>query len=365
MSGKRLGFIAVLVLIFIGGVFGFDKFFSQKIGQSQNQNDQETIRGVVSTTLPSGKVVVVHKPDGTEIFLSLNDASTITDELGEDLFYSDIKVGMPISAAGIRSVKNNVVIPSLITVSLTFADQGNISGAQDTIGRNYFSLQYNPARWSPNGAQVLQLRDIGACTLDVSGNPPRVDQSWVKSTTERRIGGNIFADIRYTINGKHVLRVMTLEDAAEKYGARGELERASFDFVSQYKNPLAGGDLTNCIRAVDDVLVTFMLRNGSARILLLTPKIPLHVPVDEDFILRGTAASYDGTIQLAVVTDQGTKIISKNIPVSASAGERFGTFETQIHIPTSAPTRLQLRLFQYTPRTGSVTDLIQLPMTVE
>src|SRR3989344_2898520 len=125
MEGKRILFILILIGVFVAGVTLLkESFLRPNNGGSGGAGDPGTIRGVVSALLPSGKVIVVKKEDGTEVLVSLTGASAITNEDGEGLFYQDVSTGMPISAAGIRGEKDNVLIPSLVTVKTAYAYNG-------------------------------------------------------------------------------------------------------------------------------------------------------------------------------------------------------------------------------------------------
>lgn len=358
----------MLVAIFTGGVFALKTVI--KIGQppaGSNLGDPRISRGFVETLLPSGKVIVVKKDDGTEVLLSLSDASTITDELGEDLFYTDVKVGMPISASGIRDIKDNVIIPSLVTVQLAYASHGFMQVLSESLQPVYYSLRYNETLWKSSTTTVsLAYNLVPGCVLEPSGQAPQIPGDWVRSATERRIGGNIFQDARYTLKGVHQLRVITLEDPGEKYGARGEdVLRSPQDFVVKYPASISGPALADCSRAVDEVISSFLLRQASQNSLLVEPKSPISVFAGEDFTLRGVARAFDGNIYLTVVNEVGNKVLSRAIPVKVAEGARFGRFQTELRIPKTAESRLQLRLFQYFPSSGAVIDLIQLPLTAK
>ncbi|MBI2054842.1 MAG: hypothetical protein HYT39_01955 [Candidatus Sungbacteria bacterium] len=368
MSGKRLTILLILIAIFAGGVFALKTII--KVGQEpagSNSSDSQVIRGFVETLLPSGKVIVVKKDDGTEVLLSLSDASTITDELGEDLFYTDVKVGMPISASGIRDVKDNVVIPSLITVQLSYANRGFMQVLSESLQPVYYSLRYNEALWKPSTTTVsLAYNLVPGCVLEPSGTPPAIPGDWVKSVTERRISSSIFQDARYTLKGEHQLRVITLEDPGGKYGASGEdVLRSPQDFVVKYPKSISGPALADCSRAVDEILSSFLLRQASQNSLLIEPKSPISVFAGEDFTLRGVARAFDGNIYLTIVNGAGGKVLSRAISVKTAEGARFGRFQTELRIPKTAESRLQLRLFQYSPSSGAVIDLIQLPLTAK
>lgn len=365
MSRLRLGFILILAALFVGGLFGLNKFVHNESGDSAN-GDSGTIRGVVATLLPSGKVIVVRREDESEVLLSLTDASTITDELGEDLFYNDVKTGMQLSAAGIRGVKDNVLIPSLVTVSLQYANQGVLHAKNTSFDDRYFSVHYNEALWKTGADKgTLQYKSISGCLLEVGGTEPSHVVGWARVATERKLGGNVFQDARYTENGEQRLRVLSLDDPGEKYGAQGESLGGPYQFVIQYKTPLSGIPLAECTKAVDDVVSTFVLRNATENTLLIEPSVPLRVQTGEAFTLRGVSHAFDGTLHVAIVDEGGTKVYSDIIAVHPRDTSKFGSFRTDIKVPTSAESRLHLKLFQYSPGTGSLADILELPLTAE
>lgn len=366
MSGKRQITILLLIATFVVGVFFVDKFVRPEAGNTSSEGDTETIRGMVTSLLPSGKVIVVKKEDGTEALLSLSEASTITNELGEELSYSDVKPGMPISAAGIKGIKEGVVIPSLVTVKFTYAFKGVLMARIPSVIPKYFSLRYNESKWGLIDVKTLSHQTADGCTLTISEFIPAISGEWTKSVTERRLGGNVFEDARYTLKGEQKLRVVTLEDPGEKYGVTGNASLIGpYTFAVSYKKVLTPSALAECMRDADEVISSFLLRNASQNILVLLPRSPASVRAGEPFTLEGRVRSYDGFVYAVVVDEAGKKHLSKRILVKTEEGAQYGVFQDAAAvIPFSAPTKLKLRIFQYSPASGAPVDIIELPLVL-
>lgn len=366
MTGKRQIFILLLIAFFVMGVYFIDKFVRPEEGSTSVEGDTETIRGVVTTLLPSGQVIAVKKEDGVEAILSLSGVSTITNELGEELFYSDVKAGMPISAAGIKDIKEGVLVPSLVTVQSTYAHKGTLVARLPSVMPKYFSLRYKESSWKPSDGKRLAHASADGCILTVSESVPKIESGWIKSSTERRLGGNIFDDARYTENGEQKLRVITLEDPGEKYGAVGqESLLGPYTFSMTYEKELSSAALTVCMRDADTVVSSFLLRNASQSILVLSPGSPVFVRAGEPFSIHGRARSYDGSAYATVIDESGRKLVSKRLAVKTGEGEQYGIFKDDLIIPQSAPSKLKLRVFQYSPASGAPVDIVELPLVLQ
>lgn len=364
MNGKRIGFILILIGIFVLGVFQVNRLLNSETGGSRG-GDSATIRGRVETLLPSGKVIVVRRDDGSEVLLSLSEAYTITDELGEDLFYTDVKPGMAITAAGIRGVEDNVVIPSLVTVNLAYAGKGVLTNRLPSFEDIYFSVRYGESLWQPGGEfGSLIYQPTTGCRLIAGKARPEPDAAWRAAANERKIGGNIFTDSRYSLQDEQKMRVLTLEDPGERYGARREAG-GPVDFTVIYESALSGQALLECTRAVDKVAASFRLRNASENILLIEPRAPAKARAGEKLAVRGAARALAGVVHLTLVNESGAKLASQFMPVERSGGAALGFFQQEIIIPKTAENRLQLRVFQFSPTDGSIVDLVELPLTIE
>lgn len=364
MSGKRLGFILGLIAVFVAGVFVINKFVYPVV-EGNNKGDSATIRGVVETTLPSGKIIQVRQEDGTEALLSLSDAYLITNEAGEDLLYQDVKPGMALSAAGIRGVEGNVIIPSLVTVQWAHAAKGEWVVRMPSLQYQYFLLRYDESLWKAVNETTLEYRAAPGCTL--AAKPPEaINSSWTKSTTERKIGDNVFDDSRYTEKGEQRLRVLTLENPGDRYEA-GEERSLAFpaDFTVTYGPSIAGPALLECVKAVDSVLASFLLQNASRTIVVIEPSIPIKAEAGSGITVRGAAHSPDGLIYITAVNETGKKVVSKVARIDYSSGGRFGQFAAEIYIPQSAGPRLRLQVFHYGGANGAITGLVSLPLGVE
>ncbi len=367
MEGKRLLFILILIGVFVGGVMLLKESFTRpKNGGSGNAGDPGTIRGLVSTLLPSGKVIVVKKEDGTEVFVSLSGASAITNEDGEGLFYQDVSVGMPISAAGIRGEKDNVLVPSLVTVKIAYAYNGTMVVRAPLLRYQYFSLRYNSKDWiigkSPNELQYLPVSN---CRLVAGAGDAKIKGTWQKTELERKIGGNVFRDIRYAEGEFPAHRTLFLEDAGLKYGLANSGIFSAYIFQVYYAEPPSATKLAACMRAVDAVLETFVLRNASERILVIEPETPVRVKGGEMVVISGTAKPYDDSVEIAVV-DENEKILWRATALAVRReGRAFGSFQVTAGPFGNLPKAVQLRVFQYSPRNGSPADMVKLPMEIQ
>lgn len=357
-----MGFILVLIGVLVLGVFQADRFLRD--GKGSTNGDSGTIRGKVETLLPSGKVIAVRRDDGTEVLLSLSEAYTITDELGEDLFYSDVKPGMTITAAGIRGIEDNVIIPSLVTVNLVYIGKGTIAGRFPSFEDAYFSLTYDEAAWEPKSEGVLAHEAVSGCNLSVVKSRPDVPSSWQSAVNERKIGGNVFHDLRYNDNGEQTMRILTLEDPGERYGASRSVG-GPVDFVVRYEAPLSGSALFECTRAVDRIMQTFRLRSASENILVIEPRSPVKIKAGEKLVLSGRARAFEGILHLQIVNESGKKILTHLVPVERARSATFGAFSEELLVPRATESRLQIRLFQFSPSDGSIVDVVSLPLTVE
>ncbi len=362
MEGKRLLFILFLIGIFILGVFQVDRLL-RRDAEGSLKGESATIRGTAETTLPSGKIIVVRRDDGGEILLSLSEAYTITDELGEDLFYTDVKPGMTVTAAGIRGVEDNVVIPSLVTVNLAYAANGVLVSRFPAFEDNYFSLRYDETLWEPKESRVLSYKPIAGCVLSVKTRP-EVPSGWQSGTSQRKIGGNVFVDTRYSSSDEQKLRVLTLEDPGERYGLPREVG-GSLEFVVTYDPPVPPAALLECTRAVDKVVSTFLLRTASENILLVEPRAPAKIKAGEKLAIRGAARVFEDVLHFAIVDESDRRIVSRLVAVERPRGATFGVFQDEIVIPRSSENRFALRLFQFEPSTGAMADVVQLPLAIE
>lgn len=364
MSRRRVIFITLLVILLAAGIVR-SSFFRDGNGAENGSGDSGVIHGIVDALVPSGKVISVKKDDGGSVLLSLSHASTITDELGEDLSYSDVRVGMPISAAGIKGVEDNVLIPSLVTVRLLYAYRGIMVGKFASLQNVYFALRYNEAKWETTPEfGMLTNKAMRGCELRTQA-VPEIKAEWARQAAERRLGGNVFQDTRYAKGEETVLRVMTLSDPGQKYGAPGKLKLAPHDFVVSYGNGLPSSQQAECNRAVDEVLGTFILRNASENILLIQPKIPLRGTVDAELLVSGMIRSYDGTINFTIMNDAGDKLVSDYLTVAPPQSGRFSPFKISIPLEMANMGRVKLRLYQYSPTTGEAVDVLDLPLIVE
>lgn len=365
MTGRRQAFILSLILLFVAGVFLVNNLLHPDSGAAEENGNAATIRGVVETVLPSGKVIQVKKDDGSTVLLSLTGAYLITDEAGEDLFYRAVRPGMPISAAGIRDPKENVIVPSLVTVQLAYASKGNWIIRVPSFRYQYFSLRYNDQLWRAVDNTKLEYRSVPGCVLS-AGSPSSPTPDWDKSSTERKIGDNIFQDRRYTLKGEPKLRVITLENPGLRYEAGDEKSLvSSLDFSVLYEPSLSGPALVECTRAVDAVLVSFLLRNGSKNILVVDPAAPVKIRAGGVISLRGRARVSENTVYVNIVNEAGRRLVSRTVRAEVPSGGRFGSFAAEIPIPDTADNRLELQVFQYSPLDGSPTDLVALPLGIE
>ena len=367
MEGKRLLFILILVGVFVAGVTLLKESFTRpNNGGLGGAGDPGTIRGVVSALLPSGKVIVVEKEDGTEVLVSLTGASAITNEDGEGLFYQDVSAGMPISAAGIRGEKDNVLIPSLVTVKTAYAYNGIMVVRAPLLRYQYFSLRYNVKDWavgkSPNELQLLSVSD---CRLAAGAGDATIGDTWEKTELERKIGGNVFRDIRYQESELPAHRTLFLEDAGLKYGLANSGAFGAYVFQVYYARPLSATKLAACMRAVDAVLETFVLRNASERILVIEPEAPIRVKGGETVVIYGMAKPYDDSVEIVVI-DENEKILWRTTALAMKReGQIFGSFRVTAGPFGNLPKAVELRGFQYLPRDGSHADMVKLPMEIQ
>ncbi|MBI2096733.1 MAG: hypothetical protein HYT40_01075 [Candidatus Sungbacteria bacterium] len=366
MSGRRLLFILVLIGIFMLGVWLVQVVLRSNTNGGGNIGEPGTIRGVVSTLLPSGKVIVVKKDDGSEVLVSLSGASAITSEAGEAIFYQDVEVGMPISAAGIRGDKDNVLIPSLVTVKTAYAHNGKMVAKAPLLHYEYFSLHYSPKDWDV-GAAPNELRHaaIPGCKFAAGATDAETRSSWKSLTLERKIGGNVFKDTRYTENGNPVYRTIVLEDAGLKYGLANSGLFGSYIFRVSYDEPMPDAVLTACLRAVDQVLGTFVLRNASERILVTEPQSPIRVGGSERVTVSGMARPSDNSIEIVVVDENERILWRTSAVVNVSEGRAFGSFRVSGGPFIGIAKAVQLRVFQYSLSDGNPTDTVKLPMEIQ
>ncbi|KKW20270.1 MAG: hypothetical protein UY64_C0054G0005 [Parcubacteria group bacterium GW2011_GWA1_51_12] len=296
MEGKRLLFILILVGVFVAGVTLLKESFTRpNNGGLGGAGDPGTIRGVVSALLPSGKVIVVEKEDG--------------------------------SAAGIRGEKDNVLIPSLVTVKTAYAYNGIMVVRAPLLRYQYFSLRYNVKDWavgkSPNELQLLSVSD---CRLAAGAGDATIGDTWEKTELERKIGGNVFRDIRYQESELPAHRALFLEDAGLKYGLANSGAFGAYVFQVYYARPLSATKLAACMRAVDAVLETFVLRNASERILVIEPEAPIRVKGGETVVIYGMAKPYDDSVEIVVI-DENEKILWRTTALAMKReGQIFGSF---------------------------------------
>ena len=366
MSGRRLSVILGLIALFMAGVFLVNKtLLHNGAGNTSDAGDPSTIRGVVATLLPSGKVIAVKTDKGSDVLVSLTDASLITDELGEPLFYSAVQVGMPISAAGIHGQQNNVLIPSLVTVQLARTYGGLMVASALSLRYEYFSLRYSPKLWEV-GANPKELahRTLEGCRFTAGAGPSTPDSAWKEAKIERQIGGNIFQDSSFTDNGKPVRRTLVLANAGYKYGL-AESNFGEYAFQVSYDGALSAPELISCVRAVDDILETFRLRNSSAHILLVEPDIPIHVARGSTLAIEGMAQTFGNSVQ-GVVVDENQRVLWRGTAfVNTKDLRAFGKFSLEVRPLDPTVRAVELRVFQYSPSDGTPTDVIALPLTIE
>jgi len=368
MSNPRFAILLGLIGVFVAGVFLVNLTLRGNQKPGANTGDAGTIHGVVKTLLPSGKVIEVQKEDGTNVLVSLTDASAITDEIGEALFYRDVQVGMPISAAGIHGVSNNVLIPSLVTVKLAFTANGLMNVQAPTLRREYFSLKFNSRLWDiASSTAEIRYKTIPVCHLIAGASDLPVDQNWKVETTERKIGGEVFKDTAYKDPTSDALlrRTLVLNNPGQKYGLESTYF-SSYVFQVATDSGLTPANALTCVHAVDAVLETFKPRGASDRIIVAEPPAPIYVDRDQPVTVIGSARTYDGTITVTVITENDRELFRKTIFVPSADSRAFGRFEVQIPaLGSSVSGAVALRVFQYSPTTGEPTDEVRLPMTVQ
>ena len=366
MSGPRLAVLLSLVALFVVGVFVVNKVLRpQATGDNSAAGSPGTIHGTVTTLLPSGKVIVVKKENGEEVLVSLTDASLITDEIGEPLFYSDVSAGMPISAAGIRGQENNVLIPSLVTVQLVRTYGGLLVAAAPSLRYEYFSLHYSQKLWnSTTMAGELVYRANKNCRLIAGAAIATPDKNWVEQKIERKIGGNIFIDSVFLDGGRSMRRTLVLDNAGYKYG----LTKSNFGqyaFQVFYDAPLSSPELITCNQAVNDVLETFALRNASENILLVEPDIPIHVTRGELLTVEGMAKTSDSAVEIQIV-DETKRVLWRGTALTNAKDRRsFGRFTLDVGPLNVGVHAAQIRVFRYGAISGTPTDVVSLPLTIE
>jgi hypothetical protein len=83
------------------------------------------------------------------------------------------------------------------------------------------------------------------------------------------------------------------------------------------------------------------------------------------FGIKGTASVFEGTVIVAVKSEDGSKTFCQVATTASAGAPETGTFETEIAFPPpAAPTDAVIQVYNQSPKDGSQQNLVSVPVTV-
>ena len=81
--------------------------------------------------------------------------------------------------------------------------------------------------------------------------------------------------------------------------------------------------------------------------------------------MRGTAATFEGLVVVEAVDAEGTRVAQVSAKAANPDAGQHGPFEATLSVPAASVDRpLTIRLYWPSPRDGSPSDDIRIPVTV-
>jgi hypothetical protein len=82
-------------------------------------------------------------------------------------------------------------------------------------------------------------------------------------------------------------------------------------------------------------------------------------------VVRGTAATFEGTVIVEALDASGARLAQVSTKAASPDTGQHGPFEASLAIPATASDRaVTIRLYWPSPRDGSASDEIRIPVTV-
>jgi hypothetical protein len=100
----------------------------------------------------------------------------------------------------------------------------------------------------------------------------------------------------------------------------------------------------------------------------LLPAIFVESPAPGDTVstplrIWGTANVFEATFHLSITDTRGTVLADQPVTATSGSGTR-GTFEVTVQLPLQKPTPVNVIVFELSPRDGSPTNRVEIPITV-
>lgn len=100
----------------------------------------------------------------------------------------------------------------------------------------------------------------------------------------------------------------------------------------------------------------------------LLPAIFIESPAPGDTVstplrIWGTANVFEATFHLSITDTHGTVLADQPVTATSGSGTR-GTFEVTVQLPLQKPTPVNVIAFELSPRDGSPTNRVEIPITV-
>ena len=121
-------------------------------------------------------------------------------------------------------------------------------------------------------------------------------------------------------------------------------------------NKLEGGD--NGIDS-SNIQVT-QTPNPNLNIIVSSPKS--NDKVSNPIIVKGQARVFENTFSYILKDSSGNKLYEGNGMTDAKDAGILGNFEVMIPVPADAPKQLYVEVFEYSPKDGSVINLVSVPV---
>ena len=165
--------------------------------------------------------------------------------------------------------------------------------------------------------------------------------------------------------------VLTLESGNQAFDVAFDKQTAIY---SDTGNSIPGSDLYQGfeVQVTGVTAGTSSYIHASRIVVERAPAIVVSAPRPGDSIISdtikisGSARVFENTFMFEIETQEGDRILSQPIMTNAREVGTFGTFEQSIVLPTESITsrNLVFRFFEASPRDGSETHLVEIPVTL-
>ncbi len=164
--------------------------------------------------------------------------------------------------------------------------------------------------------------------------------------------------------------VFTLESGDQTFNVAFDTQTTIYSDIGDV---MSGSDLypgfevqvTGILTETPSIQATHVTVENAPAIIVTSPR-PGDVITSDTIQITGSARVFENVFMFEIETEDGTSILSQPIMTNAQEVGTFGTFEQSIVLPTeSIPSKdLIFRFFEASPRDGSETHLVEIPVTL-